>query len=227
MANPYIPAQDSLFDLWLLNFSTLLTANPALYGLTAGNATAVALSNTNWHAAYLLAIDPPTRTKPSVAAKDAARSDALAVVRPFAIQIRNNAGVANIDKLNLGLTVPDLTPTLIPAPTSAPALTILGATVGQHTVHYTDGDSPTQRGKKPFGVIQLQLFVAVGVAPTSDPADARFYGAFTKNPIAVNYDFADRGKVATVFGRWVTRSGPFGVAQVGPMSDGASLNIAF
>ena len=42
----YIPAKDALFATWLENFSTLLTAAPATYGLTAPDATAVDAVNT-------------------------------------------------------------------------------------------------------------------------------------------------------------------------------------
>ena len=39
MANDFIPTRDAELDTWLLNFKTLIAANPANYGLVAGDAT--------------------------------------------------------------------------------------------------------------------------------------------------------------------------------------------
>ena len=81
MANaPYIPAKDALFAAWLLNFSTLLTASPVTYGLTAPDAVTVAGVNGTFQAAYATATNPATRTSGAVAATDVARLDAEAIV---------------------------------------------------------------------------------------------------------------------------------------------------
>lgn len=225
MQNPYIPPKDADLATWLLNFATLIAAAPATYGLTSTDAAAITGVQTAYQSAYNLAIDPPTRTKPTVADKDAAKAAALAVVRPYAIQIRNNAGVTNEDKEDLGLNIPDYTPTPIPAPTSSPVLAFIAATPLQHTLRYTDSVSPTTRGKKPAGVLGVQVWRAVGVAAAVDPATCSLNQVATKNPMASNFDSGDRGKIATYFARYVTRSGPLGVAQVGPWSDPVSAYV--
>ena len=45
--------------------------------------------------------------------------------------------------------------------------------------------------------------------------------SFTRSPIGIALDPADRGKCATYFGRWVTAKG-----LVGPWSPGTSMTIA-
>jgi len=217
MQAPYIPPKDAILVTWALNFAALITATPATYGLVAGDATTINGVVNAFSAAYTIAIDPPTRTKPTVAAKDAAKADMLAVVRPYAIQVRNNAGVSNMDKEDLGLNVPDLTPTPVPAPSTFPLLSFIGATPQSQTYRYADSNSPDLRAK-PFGALACQMYVSVGVTAAVDPAQMDFKGNFTKNPTGLVFLAGDVGKIASVAARWVTRSGPLGVAQVGPWS---------
>ena len=90
----YIPQRDSLLLPWALNFSTLITASPATYGLLAGDATAIAAVYSAYNTAYGLAINPATRTPVTVANKDTAKITMLATIRPYAQSISLNAGVS-------------------------------------------------------------------------------------------------------------------------------------
>lgn len=224
MAAPYIPAKDSLFDNWLANFATLITASPSTYGLVAGDALVIQGAYDDWSAAYTLATDPSTRTKPTVAAKDAQRATSSAIARPYAINVRNNAGVSNEDKLDLGLTIPDLTPTPVPPPVTSPSLSLVNAISLQHQLNFRDSAFPLLK-RKPVGATSLQLWRAVGVVAATDPAQASFYNNVTKTPFVVGFDSGDRGKHCTYFGRWATRSGPGGIAQFGPWSDALDVIV--
>lgn len=223
MASPYIPNRDADFAAWLLNFATLIAAAPAAYGLLVGDATAISAQNTAFQAAYTAAIDPGTRTPATVAAKDAARANAQAVVRPYAQRIRNNSAVDVALKVGLGLTIPSTTPTPIPAPVVAPALSLQSAIVGQMRLAYKD---PTAAGKaKPYGVVGVEMARAIGTVPAVDPAQASVWGTATKSPFEMSFLAGDAGKVVTLFGRFVTRSGPGGIAQVGPWSAPLVLTV--
>ena len=220
----YIPAKDADFANWLLNFSTLLTAAPVTYGLTAPDATAVAAQETAFSAAYALAIDPGTRTAATVAAKDAARAAAEAVVRPYAVQISLDAGVLPADKVAIGVTLRSTTPTPIPAPTTAPVLGIVSQIAGRATISYRDASLPSGKAK-PFGAIGMEVYVTLGTAPSVSPDSAQYRGTITKSPNGLTFGPTDSGKTATVWGRWVTRSGPAGTAQVGPWSAALSFVV--
>lgn len=223
MASSYIPASDAGFDTWLTNFSTLLTASPTTYGLTAPDAVAVAAERTAYHAAYVAASDPGTRTSVTVAAKDAAKASALAVVRPYAVSISLNAGVTDGDKTDIGVTVRKLVPTPVPPPITVPVFALVAAIPGQHQLRYYDTSTPTSKAKPP-GAIGLQVWRAVGTVPAVDPAQATYYDTWTKSPNVSTFTAGDVGKQATYFGRWVTRGGPGGATQVGPWS--APLTLA-
>jgi hypothetical protein len=66
------------------NFSTKISAAPTDYGLVAAQATAYAALNTAYAAAYLAAVDPETRTKGNVAAKNQAKVNLKAMASDLA-----------------------------------------------------------------------------------------------------------------------------------------------
>lgn len=217
--NPYIPPRDADFNNWFDNFSTRITATPALFGLTAGDAVQIAAAFTSWNDAYVAAITPSTRTPLAVAAKNNERAAAEAVIRPYAINVRDNEGVTDADKLDLGLNVPDTTPTPIPAPSSSPVITIVGATPLQTTLRVADETTPNVR-KKPFGAITCELWRTVAATENPDPTAATFVGDFSRVPFPVDNEVGQAGLVATYFARWKTARG-----LVGPWSIAASFTI--
>mgnify|MGYP003510646830 FL=1 len=223
-APSYIPAQDAGFNNWLLNFSSLLTAAPTTYGLTAPDAIIVAASVALWSPAYAAAINPATRTAPTVAQKDAQRAATEATVRPYAQRISRNAAVDPLDKVAIGVNLPNSTPVPIPVPTTFPQLSFDMATPLRHVLRYQDSGLGTGKAK-PFGAIALEVWRAVGTAPAVDPSACTYYGNFTKAPLAVDFDAGQVGKIATYFARWVTRSGSGGKAFTGPWSPALTASI--
>lgn len=220
MALPYIPTTDAGVRDWLNNFSTLITATPTAFGLTSSDALAIATVASNYNAAYLAAVNPSTRTRATVAAKDAQKAAALFVCRPYAMRINANNTVTNSQREALGITVRDTTPTRLPAPTTHPLLECVSSSPNEQLVRFSDELTPASRSK-PFPATALLLFRSIGTAPGSDPNAAAYVGSFTKNPLLVPTNNDDVGKIATYFGRWVNRKG-----QVGPFSAAASLAIA-
>ena len=224
MSTSYIPQSDSGFDAWLTNFSSLITADPATYGLTAPDAVDIAAERTAYHAAYVTATTPETRTSPTVAAKDQAKAHALAVVRPFAVAISLNAGVTNENKEAVGVTVRKTTPTPIPPPVTQPVLVLVAGTPGAHQLRYYDTSTPTTKAK-PFGAIGVEIWRAVGTVAAVDPEQSRYYATWTKSPNVSTFAPSDVGKTVTYFARWVTRSGAGGVSVPGPWSAPLVLTV--
>jgi hypothetical protein len=216
MAIPYIPPKDADFNDWLVNFSTLLTANPTNYGLVAGDATAVATVKNAWVTAYTAAVNPTTRTSATIATKDGARASAEATVRPYAIRIRNNSSVSDALKIGIGVTIPDTPPTPIPAPSTSPLPGFISAIPLETTLAYKD--SGTLGKGKPFGAIGVEVWRSIGVAYATDPVQCTYTATVTKTPFKTVFIADDQGKKCTIFLRFVTRSGPGGAAQWGPWS---------
>jgi len=223
MQAPYLPAPDADFENWFANFSGLITTSPTTYGLVVGDATAIAASYTAWNTAYLAATNPATRTSPTVAAKTAQRISSEAVIRPYATQISRNPAVTNDDKVAVGVNLPNSSRTPVPPPTTAPAISLQSAIHNLQVLAYYDTSTPTSKAKPP-GAIGLELWQYIGVAPATDPSQAKLYGTLTKSPANIGTNSGDVGKLATYYGRWTTRSGPGGQNQTGPWS--APLTVA-
>lgn len=224
MAPPYIPTKDADFATWLLNFSTLLTADPTDYGLTAGDATAVAAQNTAFQAAYAAAVNPSTRTPVTITAKDNARASATFVVRPYAQQIRLNNGVSDALKIGIGLNLVNNSRPPIPAPTTFPNIEFAEASPMRIVLRYSDPSIPDGKAK-PVGSIGLELWQSIGLVPSVDPAQASYSATYTKAPLAVDFTAGDVGKIVTFWGRWINKSGPGGKASVGPWSPPATFTV--
>lgn len=224
MKNPaYLPAKDADLAAWLLNFATLATDAPATYGLTAADAVVITGVQTAYAAALTVATDPSTRTPATIAAKDAARASALAVVRPFAVSVSMNESVTNENKVAIGVTVRSTTPTPIPAPVVAPDITLLGA--NPLTMQLQIKPVGASNKAKPAGCVAIELARSVGTVPATDPAQLAVVGQYGKTPLVQTFAAEDRGKTVTFAARYRTRSGPGGVSQAGPWSALASFVV--
>lgn len=213
MSTSYIPATDAGLDAWAQNFSAVITASPATYLLGSPDAVSITAAYTNYHTAYMAATTPATKTSVTVAAKDIQKASALIVFRGYASIIGSNAGVSAGAKAAAGLTVRATGRTPIPAPGTAPILHFIGATPLVATLQYNDTSTPTTKAK-PFGAIQLELWLSIGTVPPVGGVDGtNFYGLVTKTPFAVNFLSGDVGKTAYYYARWTTRTG-----KVGPWS---------
>ncbi len=224
MQNPFIPSQDAQFALFLATFASLLTATPANYNLTAPDAAPVQAAADSFATAFGLATDPATRTSATIAAKDAARALATAIVRPVAVGISRDPAVSDVLKVGLGVNLPNTGRTPIPAPTTQPVISHLASTHLSAALSFRDAATPTSKAKPP-GVTGLELRQTIGTAPAVSPDMASPLATLTKSPNSVTFASGDVGKVATIWGRWTTRSGPAGVAQSGPWSTPISFGI--
>lgn len=216
----YLPSAEAVLAEWALNFATKLTAAPATYGVTAPEALVMKTAYDEFETAYAAAINPATRTRSAIEAKNIKKAAMIGEIRPLAMQIKLNDAVANADKLDLGLTLSDGTITSIAAPSTQPIIMIVGATAQQQALRVVDSATPQSRAK-PAGTTGLQLF---GKAATSGPVsldDCKFVGFITKQPFVVNWQAADVGKTAFYYGRWQNAKG-----EVGPWSLVASFTIA-
>lgn len=219
MANPAFPRANAKCLAMMQNFARHISAGPSVYMLSAADAAGIQGAVDAFAAAYAVAMDPNARTKVSVAKKDEARNAAEQLCRQYYSLIKPNAGVSDADKIAIGVNPVNRGRTRVNCPQTLPALSILAATFGTHTLRYKD--SLADGSGKPFGATQLQLFVAIGDQRVGDPKEAAFYRGFTINPMGVAFDAKDDGKLATYFGRWASRRG-----DVGPWSLPVSMRIA-
>ena len=220
MTSSYIPATEANALDWMETFADGIAADPAKYGVSVADATAISSAVQDFADARAISIDPVTHSPVNVAAKDDARTSAEQICRQFASLIKYNAGISDPDKIAIGVRPVNTDRNPIEVPETSPLVNIIGATPGAQTVRYADTNTPDS-GAKPFGATCLQLFVAIAEDAVDDPDLASFHGSFTKNPVAVGFDAGDDGKMATYFARWASRRG-----DVGPWSLPVAMRIA-
>jgi len=206
---PYIPNKDSLLDAWAENFSSLISASPGRYGLTAGDASTIAAAVGGFDSAYQVCTSPTTKTAAAVSTKNTQRTLMLATVRPYAQEVSNNPGVASADKVALGLNPKTSKPQPITAPASNPVLTLGGLSPGHAIIRYRDSAASVSVKAKPYGVTGCVLSVSASATAITDPTKLGSGPTLTKTPD--NVDLSSLGSGVTVYlaARWVTQKQDF------------------
>lgn len=210
MATNYLPQPLPAFASFALNFATLIAASPGTYGLVAGDATTISASNATFQTAYVVSTTPATRTKVTVNATNSARNALVQVIRAYGRLILANAGVADSDKTALGLNIRDPVNTPIPAPSTAPVVSIIGASPGVLTMTYRDAMSAPKVKAKPFGATQVLVYALFGTTAPPTPAATPFIQAFTKTPFPLNTSAGTPGQTAFIYARYQNQKGQFG-----------------
>lgn len=220
---PYIPSRDANLNSWLNNFSTLASATPSAFGITAGDAVTIAADVAAWNAAYTPVLSASTKTAAAVSAKNAQKVIVLAAIRPFAQAISLNAGVTSANKTAIGVNPRTSTPTPITTPTTTPVLTAQSTSTAGTIIRYRDATASPSVKAKPYGVIAMQLFGKVSVTPITDPSQLIYLGQITKSPVQIPIGpiSTTAANVAYFAGRWITKKGLYG-----PMSAIINYNVA-
>jgi hypothetical protein len=213
----YIPTTDAARDAWAINFNAELATDTSIYtvdylGIDFNtNGTACDVAGTNYTAALLAATNPATRTPVTIAAKDAAWATLDPLARDIAQQLQGATGITNGIRARYGITVPTGVRTPVPPPVSRPILGLRMQGPGTATIEYTDELQPVGKAK-PAGVIGVELWAT--------PAGGAqvLISTLTKSPQQIDSSQFASGVMVDYVARYVTRSGPAGVAQYGPWS---------
>ena len=213
----YIPSTDAARDAWAINFEAELATDTSTYvsdylGIDFNvSGAAMNAAQVAYTAALVLSTNPVTRTPVTVAAKDAAWTTFDPLARGIAMQLQEATGITDAIRSRYGITVPSGVITPVPPPVSRPVLGLRHQGPGTATIEYTDELEPVGKAK-PAGVIGVMLYA------TPDGGSEVSLGTLTKSPQQIDTSQFTPGVALTYRARYVTRSGPAGVAQVGPWS---------
>jgi len=205
----YLPTRESDLKNFALNFATRVVAEPANYGLTGNDATAINTVVQNFVTRYDLTTQPATRTKPVLMAKNAAKEVLLLQLRRYGMVIKSNLGLNDSAKAELGLNVPAAERVPVTAPTSHPIITVVASGTRQHELRFSDDASP-ESWAKPAGARGLQLFRKLGDTPPESALICEFVAFVTRSSLILDYQLADEGKRAWYIARWQTATGLMG-----------------
>lgn len=186
MPKDYIPSNDADLLAWGANFSSLISADPVSFGLSAAIATNLAGKQTAWANALEAATNPTTRGGSTVLAKDTQRADFVAYCRLLARAIQGTLTVTNQQRYDLGLTVRDTEPAPIPPPSASPGLDIIETVGNTVRIRLHDSTSTTRRGK-PAGVAGAAIFAFAGPVAPTDEAGWVFQGNTTRTTFNVTF----------------------------------------
>lgn len=216
----FLPSKDAEFLAWSVNFNQLINAAPTAYGLTVEQAAAYTALHDVYAAAYQTAVDPITRTKGKVEAKNTAKADLSERARLLAKIVEGQATVTNEQKIDLGINVRK-SPSPIPAPDASPDIDIVSVTGRSVKIRLHNSDN-TKRGK-PAGVAGASVFSFIGEVPPSDTAAWKFEGNTTRTVVDVVFDPATQPGAKV----WLTAFWFNPRAQSGPAANPVTTNVQF
>lgn len=169
-----------------LNFSTLISAGAASYGLLPAQAVSYAALHSSYASAFAAAADPISRTKGKVATKNSCRRFLIEGARNLAAIIQSTPTVTDEQKIDLGLTVRSA-PQPQPRPTEPPDMDIVSVEGHLVKLRLHDSTTPSRRGRPP-GASGAAVLSYVGETPSADPAEWRLEGPTTRTTVEVQFD---------------------------------------
>lgn len=181
----YVPANDNALLAFTTNMSSLLTATPVAFGVTAAQATSLSTLLASFSTKLSAAQTPATRGPASILAKDDSRTLLVAEIRALARQINGTQTVTNEQRQQLGLTLRHVRQS-IPRPGSSPVMEIVSVTGPRVLIKVHDSTSP-RRGR-PVGVAGCSVFSHVGPQPPVDITDWVFQGNTGKVKFEIAFD---------------------------------------
>jgi hypothetical protein len=216
----YLPGPDSNYAAWVENFRTYAAANLAALGLTAPDLAPVTAGETAFDSALAAHITAKNAAMAAKQAKDFARRDLTADIRPLVRRIQANPNVTDAQRAALGITIPDVNPTPVGPPATRPVTSITLGQRLQHTLNFVDELTPTRRAK-PAGAIGVEVWAKVGTTPPTGEGDLQFMRIDSSTPAVLNFTATDGNKTAYYWTRWVTATG-----ERGPWSEQVAATIA-
>ncbi|HEX8521558.1 MAG TPA: hypothetical protein VF669_04820 [Tepidisphaeraceae bacterium] len=226
MSKDWIMKKESEFIVQAADFTAKIAAAPTSYGLSSSDATALSTDNTAAQAAYELAADPATRTKPIVEDKDTKLAVLEARMRSYGKRINANSSVTNAQKASLGLTIKSA-PAPIPAPSTMPSISVVSSF--QRSVRVKMTDSATGKKAKPAGVSEAEVFTHIGATAPANMDDWKYQGQATRSLFDITFPATvQSGAKVWIVARWCNergQAGPFG-SPVGTIIVGSIADAA-
>lgn len=199
----FYPAKNADFVLFATACSAAITANPTDYNLTVGQASTLEVQASTLESLYGIATAPETRTPVSVAEFGSQRAlvektveayNKIAQLKPATAEALVAAGFP-VYKTSRSPQTPV---------TAEIVLEVVSASPNQTTFKGTNPATPTSK-KKPENTGAIQLAIAIGTTAALDPSQATMQKYFTRNPLIVDTQPEQRGKIMVVWARYQSK----------------------
>ena len=157
---------DAAFDAITANIERVASPSPDAYGVTAGQMSEYAVTRSRWLAAWELTKSPVTRSPANTVAKATARRHLYNATKGL-IDIMQASPVMDDDKrAALGITIRSR-PSVVPAPSAAPGVEVVGVSGHLFLLRLRDVASPDRR-RRPANARQAAVYTFAGDAPPAD-----------------------------------------------------------
>lgn len=162
---------DGEWQTWGRNATTMIPpeTSPAM-GISLELATSLESAFNAYDAAYMLAVDPATRSTPRVQGKNTALTGLKAAAKPVVAILQSNPDVSDEQRVELGLKVRDRVPTPAAVPTSAPSVVAMLTGPQSARVIARNPLTPDSRAK-PAGVGSVVVQAVQTTGGALPPAD--------------------------------------------------------
>ena len=216
-----VPSKDSALATFAPNFSTIVSAAPLTYNITAPQAALLATASGGFVTAYNACRADGMKSKSLTTAKDAAKATLFGLLRPMYAAIAALTSVTDTQKVNLGITI-RRPPSPQPAPGLAPIVSVVSVTGKTVRLRFGDASNPHRVGK-PVGVSSATILSFLGATPPASMGLWKFEANVSKTVVDVVFpDTAAPGAQVwfTVF--WSNRKD-----QSGPACDPISTYLQY
>ncbi|HVT90406.1 MAG TPA: hypothetical protein VHD56_16250 [Tepidisphaeraceae bacterium] len=193
-------------------FSSVISADPASFGLTSAQSDAFESINAALQDAYQIAITPATRTSVAVSKKNAAVKAMQRKAVMLAKLISSTPSVNDAQLISLGL-LPRAKRTRRNVPTDPPLVQVLSVVGRLVKFRVCDKDSQTGRSK-PFGACGAQIFSYVGEEPANDSRAFHFECFTSRTTVQLHFpNNVPSGATVWLSARWVNARGETSIAS--------------
>ncbi len=210
MSKNFYQGKDSSVYTGSNTFSTLISATPGAFGISVPAAAEYATLNQAYGEAYLAAIEPATRTKSAVEAKNQAKRALQQSAANLVRIINGTPTVTDQQKIDLGINV-RATPTPNPIPDSSPVIEI--KSVQQNIVTITLHGVDDNRRGKPSKVAACVVYSHIGNTPPANILDWKPEGYSSKAEAIIEFPIsAEPFAQVWITAQWLNRKGQPGLA---------------
>lgn len=220
MASNYLPSREADLLSWSADFSALINAAPATYGLTVEEADDYLTVQAAFANAYGVATNAGTRTRPTVEAKNTAKTNLVDATRPLVAKIQIFPGTTDAMRRDLRITVRDTDPTPVPVPDTSPRLEVVAVMGRQINIRLRPAEGDGRA--KPDGVKGASVYYATGEDYPEDLEAWKFKGNQTLTTITVTIPDTVPGGTKV----WLTAAWFNTKAQSGPATPPVETRIA-
>jgi hypothetical protein len=214
----YIPDGQAERDEWASNFAEQVTLHYLDYGLTVTEKTAIVTVNMQRKSFYTEKQQAEAVYRGKVESWKAKDAEFVEVARKYIRKVQARPETTDAQREELRITVSDVVPTPVGAPTDEPMIRIDFSHREEHIIHVGPNPENELRNAKPKGVASIELRMKADTPP-SGADDTVPVAIITHSPYTAKLP-AHKGKTVWWIARYLNTKG-----ETGPWSEMVSAEV--